>query len=1060
MPFVRRTIVWILALLGGAGVFAGWYALRVWNQSDLLLRQTVLDWMREIAPEWDVGIARARLDGLGRVHLHDVTLKLKGSAASLAEAKELVLTSNREELTALDPILHHVHFSGLRLHLARRADGRWNWQDVPLPRITRRMFPEWRFENVALLFRLNGDDPSVPDDLAVTRLAVQLVPSARRQYLLKASGRCDRAARISVEGQWNLDEATWNVAGRVEQLRLDDALLQLTSAFSAEFTHALDRLDRLAQRGSSAGRRGAPHDLGLDATSHVTFRVARWNPEAPPEYAATLQFLEGELARPPVPYPLKNLSGLVSFDNDRVEIHELNATTEGTQIAVSQGVIVARDDQRPARFDATLAGLPLDRRLYSLLPASAREVVQKAQPKGQIDASMHVEFDGRDRWEIDWKAVPRQCSMTHVEFPYPVTGLNGLIEQRGDLIDFALEGVAGQRPVKIRGRVKNPGPLARVALVAQVNGLPIDERLHEALSPKMRQIVDALALKGEVDGQLDLSRDPGPNQPITTFVTGSLRNGSVACVKFPYALTKVSGDFSGDADSWEFRNFHGWHDEAEVTASGAYQLDARGVPVLDLQFGCRAVAFDRALRAVLDEGWRAVWEEFNPEGRFNADGRLLWPLDALHPQLRFDAELVDAGLSLRSFPYALTEVRAKIRHEPGEIRIHSLSGVHEETRLSAQGRASYSDTGEWRLRLEPMHIEDIEAGRTFRKALPEGLRNVAEALDPRGRLSIHGMLEFRGMKGGRYPVTAAWDTATVFTGSTLTAGVDLHEMHGTSKFRGTWDGEEVRGDGWMELNSVKVLGYHLQDLHGPVRIVGSSLIVGSRDVLERKSARDVPQADRLTARFIDGTLALDAEIQLGDPMTYNVLMSFEGGQLKRYAQLYMPGQGKLAGVINGSMELRGEGTDYRRLKGSGQLVVAPAALYELPVIVAIFKVLSFRPPTATAFDQARFAFTIRNGLVFFDRIDLTGNAISLVGRGTVRMEDRRLNLDFLSTLGRNQLPIPVVRELMHEATKGWVGVHVEGTLREPRSEVRPVPRIDEALRRLLGLFDPRGPARR
>ncbi len=66
------------------------------------------------------------------------------------------------------------------------------------------------------------------------------------------------------------------------------------------------------------------------------------------------------------------------------------------------------------------------------------------------------------------------------------------------------------------------------------------------------------------------------------------------------------------------------------------------------------------------------------------------------------------------------------------------------------------------------------------------------------------MIEFRGKCGNEYPVTAAWDTETVYSGATLNAGVDLRDVRGKAFFRGTWDGEQAVGEGRIKLNSVKV----------------------------------------------------------------------------------------------------------------------------------------------------------------------------------------------------------------------------------------------------------------
>src|SRR5262249_15825605 len=151
-------------------------------------------------------------------------------------------------------------------------------------------------------------------------------------------------------------------------------------------------------------------------------------------------------------------------------------------------------------------------------------------------------------------------------------------------------------------------------------------------------------------------------------------------------------------------------------------------------------------------------------------------------------------------------------------------------------------------------------------------------------------------------------------------------------------------------------------------------------------------------------------------------------QLARYAQLYLPGRNQLRGVINGWVDLTGQGASPQRVSGRGQIQISPAALYELPIIVQIFKVLQLAPLNKTAFNHAFVAFDVGGGQYHIRRADLVGDGIQLRGRGTVGFSGTTA-LDFYSMIPKNQeLPIPIVREMIGEATKGWVGVKVRGTL--------------------------------
>ena len=394
------------------------------------------------------------------------------------------------------------------------------------------------------------------------------------------------------------------------------------------------------------------------------------------------------------------------------------------------------------------------------------------------------------------------------------------------------------------------------------------------------------------------------------------------------------------------------------------------------------------------------------------------------------------------------------------ITIKSFSGRHDETTIQVKrGYARYESDGEWRVRLEEMFVDDLEATLSFRRALPDKLLKIVDALDPRGKQSISGMLEFRGKRGGGFPVTAAWDTTTVYTGATINAGVALRDMHGKAVFSGTWDGEEAIGSGHLDLKSVRVFDYQLTDIKGPARMNGSRLVLGSPPAAGRRESDTADPSGRLSAGFINGRLLLDADVRLGEPMRYEVWTTLENGDLRRFAQLYMPTYKSLDGKLNGSVDLKGEGTNPKLLSGGGKLVIRPAALYDFPVLVKIFNALSFVDPDKKVFDTALFVFDIGGGVAHFERIDLVGDAMILVGRGTVDFNGT-VHLGFASRLGRKQLPIPIVRDLVNEVSKGWVGVNVGGTLKEPKTEVRSFQEIDNALRRLLHVFDPHGPARR
>ncbi|MGQ0636721.1 MAG: hypothetical protein ACT4QC_19090 [Planctomycetaceae bacterium] len=1058
MSSITRLILGVLLVLLIAAAGVGGYLYHLWYTSDEVLRELVLEKLQEIGPEWDVSIKRARPDLQGRIHIYDVQLREADGRNPLVEIAEVVLTV--DGLAEPDPTLQRVTLVRPQVRLARAADGVWNFQRLPPPKLQGAAIPEIRCEDVELSFDLAAGAGG-PTHVLLHDGDLHLVPSGKRQFRIQARARWDQADEFSLTGRWNIDAPAWQLDGQLRNLRLDDALLQALAKHSSDLQRGL--LD-LKARLSGLTKDDAPDSrdltvaLGLVAAADVQFQVDRqsagdWT------YQAQVSWLGGEFRPAGWPYPLQGLRGHVTCDPAEIKLTKLAAHSGGTRIAIDEGRLVRSEQQwRPEKFDVAIFELALDDRLFGLLPAEMRRVRAMIQPTGAVDLQLYLSRDERHGWSRAGQMTLRDCSAAHVNFPYRVDRIKGDVVCAEGIIKLELTGRAGSRPVTLRGKIGDRGAESPIVALVDTAGLPIDRKFYNACSDKFREVIDYLALQGEIDGTLLLQREAGPNQPLTWKVLrGRLHDGSVLCREFPYALSDVVAEFNGTGDRWKIPKFTGRHGDAQLDVSDAnWRPDETGVARLDFGFQADRVPLDGALFAALPADWRENWEEFNPSGWVNVrDGTLEWR-PKTRPELRFDADLYDSRLHVRSFPYALDEVQAKLHIGPERVDITSFVARHDETVFRAEGRATMTDEGEWRLRLTDIHVDDLEATRALRKALPDGIKNVIEVCNPRGKVSLKGEIEFRGRRNDDCPVTAAWKTTTIYTNNTLTAGVDLKKVRGTANFRGEWNGETVEGIGTLDLGSVEILGYQFADVSGPVTIRGNKMTIGDPDGDGRGN-----QAKRLTARFIGGQVRLDADINLEDPMRYAALLTLEKGDLREYAKLYMPNSRNLAGVTNGWVNLNGKGTDPKQLEGNGRLVISPAALYELPVIVAVFNALSnpLSPPHNTAFDHAEFHFDIDNSIVQFQRIDLVGEALSLVGRGSVNF-DGRVGLDFYSRGGRKQLFIPFVRELANMASTGWVGVNVRGTVREPVPEMHPLPQLDQSLKRFLGVFDSRGPTRR
>lgn len=1086
MRTIRNTILWLILILLVAGAVGGRYALKLWNESDELLREKILAMFREHVPEWQVSVGRAHFDFRGDVRLYDCQLASPGRATPLLMVPEVVLALDPETLPDR-PEVQRVRYIRPQIQLARDPEGRWNFQELSLPSESMtRVSPEVRIEQATLTLRFDRASGGTPTTIVLRDVDLQLIPSGRRRYRVTGQARHEPAETIKLSGDLNFAAGTWSLALSVNDLAVNQNLLQLAADVSPEARSALERatdettrLLAVARHNDSLqpitsaisvlpsdpflaadGLKNHPTDaplpnLSLTAVCDLEVRLSQWKSAAEHERFVKLVVKQGDWRHEALPDPWQDLRGTITVDNRQVTISDFSARAGSSQLRGGGRVFLDRDGS-PAELTAALSDIELDHRFRAFLPASMRAVYDELRPGGKIDATMQILRDGRGGWEMDGVLTAKGCTARHVKFPYLVEQITGTMTKRGHILDISAEGMAGGRPIALIGRVKNPGPEAEVEYRFSGDGLSIDDEFRAACPPKMRSALDALRLQGTFDGRLLLTRPPGPGQRYEQRLWARLFGCEAKCTTFSYAVTNLGGIVRGEGEDYWFQNLTAEHDGAKLAGAATFLRGEDGSQVLDLSVTAVGATLDTTLFNALPPGQQAIWNEFNPTGKLTVTrSHFVWqPGSPL--QLDFDAELADAGLSMKSFPYPLGDVRAKLTFDSaGNLIIHSLTGRHEETQISLTGMAKCQSGGEWRVHLNDLHVDDLVPDQRFRKTLRAGLREIVDTLDPRrGKLSVSGELEFRGSMQPGVPVTAAWDLTTVYSGATLTAGVELENLVGRARLRGEWDDREVTGAGQIDFESVFVKGYQFTQVQGPFRIEGKKLVLGSRNALAQIKTTGMPPkvestGPHIVARAIEGMVTLDAIAQLEGATPYHVLVTLQDGNLARYAQLYMPGRDKLMGLMNGWADLRGRGASAQGLEGRGQLLVKPAALYEIPVIVAIFNALTLTPTDKTAFRQANVDFTIGGERFLLRPVFLQGDAISLWGGGSIGFNGN-VNLEFRSSVGRNRLPIPLVSEVIGEATKGVVGVEVRGTSKAPVAKVKNLPQVEEALKMIFG----------
>ncbi len=411
------------------------------------------------------------------------------------------------------------------------------------------------------------------------------------------------------------------------------------------------------------------------------------------------------------------------------------------------------------------------------------------------------------------------------------------------------------------------------------------------------------------------------------------------------------------------------------------------------------------------------------------------PENELHPN--------DLRLQPVWFPYRIDKVSGDLRWADGQLSIQDLSGQHGKTRLRANLTADLTQPPRWRLQFTDLAVDGMRTDEDFLSALPLRQAEVLRQRNVDGTFSVAGALHLT-RPGVGLPVTSGWDLLLNAEEAGWSAGLPIQHAFGQARLRGHYDGQQFWSRGTLAMDSLICRNLQVTRLRGPLWIDSERLLLGDR--VPRDSTPDGPKP--LVASVYNGQLAINAEVSLDPEARFDLqanLTSAEVASIARDAQL---GQGNLAGQAYLELLLSGSARGRHTLKGRGSAHLRNANLYELPLVLALLNLLSSGKRNTAAFSSSDVSFQVRGGHVYFDRFDLGGDAITLKGIGEMGL-DRRLNLDFYSIVGREQLWSPIVRPILGEASRQFLRIHVDGTLEHPVTTQEVLPGLNGTLQQLF-----------
>lgn len=1020
-----------MVFLGAVAIAAG--SVYLYAQLGNTVRAQAERRLAEHFTELKVKVRSAELVPGEGIQMRGVSLVEPGVTGPRAEVAfieevRLACATDLPNLLASQPQINEVLIRRPTIWATRRADGHWSAARLLVH--PKHRLPLLKIENGSL--EIIDSLKKTTGTLVLRDINLTLSPDVSQapgDEVCKFQGTLGGShfRRIVLEGLLNADTRAVTASGKVESLQVSPDLCE---AVPEPLSSRLLPLASL--RGEAA----------------CTFQ-ASYDPAAPDpcRFEVTGRLSQARIDDPRLPLALGDVHAGFRFDNQGCAVQDFSARSGPTTLrAKYRRAGYAADG--PWVLEAELRQLELDSRMLSALPPVFSDLWAKYLPAGVVHLDLRLVSDGRNYQP----EVTLQClnvSFTYRQFPYRLEYGRGSLVLKDDVLRMTLAAQSGGREVRLSGEVQHALSESIGWIEIKGDDLPLDEKLLAAMPERSRSVVRSLEPKGTCDFQAKLWRAQ-PDGPVHKHLVVTLNRCSIRCVHFPYPLGDVRGRLEMFDDQWEFSGLEGTNDTGRVTGSGYLRTRPEGSE-LYLRLAGTSVPLEEELRDAMRPNMRQLWNDIRPHGAVNLVAEVNYSTGKdVSVSVLAEPQSETTWIEPVPCPYRLEKLEGAMAYRDGRFTIARLRAEHGNVKLSAAGQCDFLPDGSWRFRVENLTVDQLAPDRELIQALPARIRKPLGGLNPSGPVNLRGWIELEHGAGDG-ALRSSWDLVLGFQGGSIDCGISLQNLCGEVTLAGGFDGQRMYSRGELSIDSLTYKDLQFTQLLGPIWIDDEQVLLGSwvdRTPAAPPDGSPARQRARpVTGKLFGGTVWGDGWVILGDAPRYGLQATLSDADLARCAQETLTGRQNLAGRVFANVDLRGTGRSVHSLGGRGTIRMRDGDVYELPLMVALLKILSIRPPDTKAFTQADMDFRISGNHVYFDHVNFSGDAISLQGNGEMNF-DGQLLMTFHAIVGRGDPSLPLLQDLVGGASQQIMLIHVGGSLQDPRTRREAFPGVNKVLQQL------------
>ena len=742
------------------------------------------------------------------------------------------------------------------------------------------------------------------------------------------------------------------------------------------------------------------------------------------------------------PYLIEHLAGRIDFSENQVLLNDLSGVHGDVRLLFSGHV---KDFGANLQYDITMKSdnMVLDKDLYEALGKKHKKLWSMFSPSGltavNYNMTRKAESKAKEVLSVELLDVNAVC----VYFPYPLENLAGkMIFSGGNVVISDLVSQAkGEGKLTFNGGVTGCGgdrPIYEIAVKAE--DIPLDSTLGAALSARQRKLYKVFVLSGTADAQVRIFTPENMAVETSFAAEVDFKKSSFKMDPSELVITEADGKALFTPDSVDIVSMKGKQGEGCISLKGRarpgeggdkeelmYRLILRGeeVKLGDDVFG------------LLPGPLEKVSSYLQPEGKINYTAEL--NKDVNESDYRITVECLGDRINCMAFPYPVKDVTGTMTITQDSIGLENISAspvnnfqVSNAGSIRLNGKIALAENGFGDGRFD-LHAKDISFDKQLGAALPKGMESYYKYFSPAGRFDLdfdnirifskggkEKFVEFEGgakLKDCRFNFTSA--TAAVTGAFKLKFLYELgKEMH--------W------GQGQLLADSIKIKNVSLKNINAKA------------DYSRKQRSWS---AQNITGDFYGGkfTGQFSFKRPQDSAVEYMLQTNFDDVDLNKLLSEARPGDlaedGHSSGKMQGLLNIGGQ--VGQEAIGRCKLEISDMKVGKMSPVGKLLAVLSLNEPKNFAFNEMLVNSYIKGNTLFFEKLDLAGDAMAFNGSGLMDLRTQNINLT-LAARGPRIEP-SILQSLADDLGRGVIQIEVSGNIYDPQIKKVPLPMFKDTL---------------